>query len=189
MDEEEALSVAPCLSISERFDIAVGKVSELLWYVPFTAKCAARSVRARAPAYPHYLAVPFLIRNFRMHNDKRRASIIRRRFLRPYISSESAFEIARSRTEKGERETEGERERERTRETRKTNGEHVGQINMVDAHVPKRTRVGGLVIFGGDDFSKSNVTKRSYYKFYPSPTSTLARSALPPVLSVRRYVA
>ena len=45
-------------------------------------------------------------------------------------------------------------------------GEHVGQINMVDAHVPKRARsVGGIVISSGDDFSKSNVTKRPYYKF------------------------
>lgn len=147
-----------------------------------------------AHAYPHYLAVPFLIRNFRMHNDKRRASIIRRRFLRPYISSGSAFEITtengNDREEEREMETGGSRKRKRDRETRETNGEHVGQINMVDAHVPKRTRVGGLVIFGGDDFSKSNVTKRSYYKFHSSPP-------VPPALSLslslrrpfRRYVA
>lgn len=105
--------------------------------------------------------MPCLIRNFNMHNDKRRTSIIRRRFLRPYISSgkrrQSGFKITRARAIREER---------KERETQ--NGEHVGQINMVNAHVPKRTRVGGLVIFGGDDFSKSNVTKRSCYKFHSS---------------------
>jgi len=64
--------------------------------------------------------------------------------------------------------SESDMEREERKGDAKRNEEHVGQINMVDAHVPKRTRVGGLVIFGGDDFSKSNVTKRSCYKFHSS---------------------
>ncbi|KAM0737176.1 hypothetical protein ACS0PU_000269 [Formica fusca] len=111
-----------------------------------------------------------------------------------------ASERERERERKREKEGERMRQKEKDRET-KRNGEHVGQINMVDAHVPKRRRVGGLVIFGGDDFSKSNVTKRSYYKFHssthtPSSSSSLFPTPLSPsapaafsLAPVPRYIA
>lgn len=152
----------------------------------FTAKCVMKNAPFLG-RYLRYLAVTFLIRNFRMHYDKRRASIIRRRFLQPHISSGKRRQSnpkSRKRERDGESEGKGDAKR---------NEEHVGQINMVDAHVPKRTRVGGLVIFGGDDFSKSNVTKRSYYKFHSStrsfPLPFIHPPASLPLVSVCRYVA
>lgn len=72
----------------------------------------------------HYLRMSFLIRNFNMHNDKRRASIIRRRFLRPYISSgkrrQSGFKITRARAGYGKRGKRGTR-RKTKRRTRGAN--------------------------------------------------------------------